>query len=138
MRKFTLLLVIVFIGLSVFILSIFGIPYGSYEPTIKVQSIEFVSNEEVKIRSATIDGKKTKFVEFQGPLPCVMALTYQINPSNATNQKVVFSLIGGEPFPAEVNKEGVVVITQPYYFKIRVASLEDTQIYDEVSFRYKS
>jgi uncharacterized protein YjdB len=64
-----------------------------------------------------------------------MALTYRINPTNATNQTVYFTTTNHEI--ATVNPGGIVSIYLAYQFSVRISSGQDSTIFDEVIFVIK-
>ena len=117
-KKVVVMLLAVFCIIATIVMSVFGkLPEDAYRTP--VQYIEFVdpTQEDGKCK---VNSDEEKIIEI--PFGTTeYQLNYFINPTDATELNVTFSIINGAEY-AEVSQEGLITFNQEYSITVRIYS----------------
>lgn len=126
MKKSVALVIMAIFIASIFLIGFFGIQIKSYNQIIYCNSI-VLTNEEYKDTTGVIILKKDRDYE---SLPFKYQLTYQVLPTNATNQKIEYTCTQDPSI--SIDEYGKLTINSLITFKVFLRTVDGSNIIKEV------
>ena len=132
MKKSVVILIGVIYGLSIIVVTLFGLNFQTFNDITYVTQVNIIepdakyNNSGLKYIMLTPDedGKR----EYQ--------IKWSVTPDNATNKAVSFSYDTTKTF-VNVDKNGLVTFSEPGFITVRVRAMDGTSFSDEIRIYFK-